>query len=151
MPRKDYAEFAKNACKSAKKDWDKEKWAEFANHLSYTSIDATDPKANWDEIKKRLTRDDRICVFYLATTPRIYVKICEALQANGLNGPWSRLVLEKPIGTDLESAQAINSGVGAVFPENSIYRIDHYLGKETVQNLLAVSYTHLTLPTIYSV
>jgi len=140
MSRDDYLNFAEAACKDATSDWKKEKWKKFSKYLSYIRMDATDGDADWGVVKKFLTKDDRPCVFYLATTPLIYVDICQALKQNGLNGPWSRLVLEKPIGTNLESARAINEGVGDVFPEESIYRIDHYLGKETVQNLLVLRY-----------
>lgn len=148
--RDEYVQIAKAACKEATSDWDDAKWNTFAKHLSYVSMDATDPDADWDAIKKRLTKDERPCIFYLATTPLIYVKICQALKANGLNGPWSRLVLEKPIGKDLQSAQSINLGVGEVFPENSIYRIDHYLGKETVQNLLVLRFANALFEPIWS-
>jgi glucose-6-phosphate 1-dehydrogenase len=89
-------------------------------------------------------------VFYLATTPLIYVATCEALGRAGLNTTNARLVLEKPIGTDLKSAHAINAGVGAVFEEHAIYRIDHYLGKETVQNLLVLRFANTLFEPIWS-
>ena len=76
--------------------------------------------------------------------------ICKALKANALNTACARLVLEKPIGTDLASAQAINRGVGEVFPEESVYRIDHYLGKETVQNLLVLRFANTLFEPIWS-
>jgi len=150
MSRADFVDFAEVACRKATQNWDESTWTDFASRLFYQIMDATDKNGPWDKIKKHLTRDDRICVFYLATTPRIYVDICDALKANGLNGPWSRLVLEKPIGTDLASAREINRGVGAVFPENSIYRIDHYLGKETVQNLLVLRFANTLFEPVWS-
>lgn len=150
MSRAEYLDFAEDACQKATKDWDSRKWKTFAKHLSYKAMDATDPDADWDEMKRYLTKDGRPCIFYLATTPLIYVKICKALKANDLNGPWSRLVLEKPIGKDLASAREINEGVGDVFPESSIYRIDHYLGKETVQNLLVLRFANALFEPIWS-
>ena len=102
-------------------------------------MDATDPKADWGDLKSHLTiAADRPLIFYLAVTPKIYVPICEAIGKAGLNDGNARVVLEKPIGTDLASAHEINEGVGGVFAEECIYRIDHYLGKETVQNLMVL-------------
>ena len=86
--------------------------------------------------------DERIRVFYLATSPDLFGPICARLGKNGLVTPKSRVVVEKPIGRDLESARAVNDAVGKVFPENRIYRIDHYLGKETVQNLMALRFAN---------
>ncbi len=136
--------FAFEACEAATEgNIDKAKWKKFARHLSYLAMDATDEKADWASLKARLTVDaERPCIFYLAVTPKIYVLICEALGQAGLAKGNARVVLEKPIGTDLQSARAINAGVGAVFAEDSIYRIDHYLGKETVQNLLVLRFAN---------
>ena len=85
---------------------------------------------------------DRVRVFYLATSPDLYGPICRNLGAHGLVTEQSRVVLEKPIGHDLASAREINDQVGAVFSEAQIFRIDHYLGKETVQNLLALRFAN---------
>ncbi|WP_157267855.1 glucose-6-phosphate dehydrogenase [Azohydromonas aeria] len=79
-------------------------------------------------------------VFYLATSPHLFPQICAHLGAAGLNGPEVRVVLEKPLGHDLESARAINAAVGAVFSERQALRIDHYLGKSAVQNLTALRF-----------
>ncbi len=86
-------------------------------------------------------------LFYLATPPSAYMRIVEGLGGVGLNKPgknggWSRIVLEKPIGRDLESARALNRAVNRVFDERDVYRIDHYLGKETVQNLLVFRFAN---------
>jgi glucose-6-phosphate 1-dehydrogenase len=81
-------------------------------------------------------------VFYLATAPDLYGPICRNIGAAGLVSPQSRVVLEKPIGHDLESAREINDQVGEVFAESQTFRIDHYLGKETVQNLLALRFAN---------
>ena len=79
-------------------------------------------------------------VFYFATAPRLFPVICEQLGAAGLNGPRVRIVLEKPLGHDLQSAQRINAAVRAVFSEQQALRIDHYLGKPAVQNLMALRF-----------
>jgi glucose-6-phosphate 1-dehydrogenase len=79
-------------------------------------------------------------VYHLSTAPRFYVPICAALGAQGLSGAGTRVLLEKPIGHDLASAVAINDGVTAVFDEERVFRVDHYLGKEGVQNLLALRF-----------
>ena len=141
MSDKAFREFALEACKTATgKDFDAEKWAAFEELLSYVSMDATRPDGGWDALKDKLAGDGRPTIFYLAVTPKIYVPICEAIGEAGLAEGDARVVLEKPIGTDLDSARAINAGVGAVFAEDAIYRIDHYLGKETVQNLLVLRF-----------
>jgi glucose-6-phosphate 1-dehydrogenase len=82
-------------------------------------------------------------VYYLATPPHLFAQICDNLAEVGLATPNSRVVLEKPLGRDLESAKQINFEVGKVFAESQIYRIDHYLGKETVQNLLALRFGNI--------
>ncbi|MEQ9449748.1 MAG: glucose-6-phosphate dehydrogenase, partial [Rhodospirillaceae bacterium] len=138
---KAFRDFALKACKaSAGKDFKTEDWKGFEKLLSYVGMDATNESANWDDLKSRLGGDGRPTIYYLAVTPKIYVPICQALGKAGLAEGDARVVLEKPIGTDLESAKAINAGVGAVFPEDRVYRIDHYLGKETVQNLLVLRF-----------
>jgi len=81
-------------------------------------------------------------VFYLALTPSLFGPVAKGLKKTGLINEDVRIVLEKPVGTDFESARKINDQVGACFEENSIFRIDHYLGKETVQNLLALRFAN---------
>ncbi|MEM9938831.1 MAG: glucose-6-phosphate dehydrogenase [Pseudomonadota bacterium] len=144
MSDEEFSTFAFEACDEATKDdIQKKEWAAFRKHLKFVSMDATDLKADWDGLVQMLDRKEgRPCVLYLAVTPKIYVPICNALGKAGLADGQSRVVLEKPIGTDLASAKAINEGVGAVFPEECIYRIDHYLGKETVQNLMVLRFAN---------
>ena len=79
-------------------------------------------------------------VYHLSTAPKFYAAACEALGRHGLAGPGTRVMLEKPIGKDLATAIAINDGVTRVFDEERVYRVDHYLGKEGVQNLLALRF-----------
>src|SRR6056297_985386 len=139
-----FRKFAYEACDESTPDTlSKSEWKKFEKHLHYVAMDATQPDADWAALKQLLTlSDNRPLVFYLAVTPKIYVPICEALGKSGLNSESARIVLEKPIGTDLASAHAINAGVGAVFEEECIYRIDHYLGKETVQNLMVLRFAN---------
>lgn len=139
-----FRDFACDACDEATEGkLSKAEWKKFETHLHYVAMDATQEDADWDRLKSLLTIEaDRPIVFYLAVTPKIYVPICEALGKAGLNAGSARVVLEKPIGTDLQSAHAINAGVGAVFEEECIYRIDHYLGKETVQNLMVLRFAN---------
>ena len=84
--------------------------------------------------------------FYLSIPPKAFQMVCEQLQKSGLarpqQGRWSRVVIEKPFGHDLQSAQELNGVVNSVFPEESVFRIDHYLGKETVQNILALRFAN---------
>lgn len=148
--RREFIELAEKACKAANGEWNKDKWKAFAKLLDYDAMDITAGGKQWDKVKSLLTNDGRPQIFYLATTPLIYVDVCRVLGEEGLNTPQARLVLEKPIGKDLASAEAINAGVGAVFDEKSIYRIDHYLGKETVQNLLVLRFANALFEPVWS-
>ena len=150
MDRADFIEMAKKACFAAAEERQESKWKKFAKLLYYIPIDTTAADTDWDELKALLNKDNHPIIYYMATTPLIYVATCQALGKAGLNTPNSRLVLEKPIGTDLQSARTINDGVGAVFPENSIFRIDHYLGKETVQNLTVLRFGNTLFEPLWS-
>ena len=122
----------------------------FLLRLDYVSIDVTGD-TGWDAIAKRLAEaPDRIRVFYLATAPDLFGPICRRIAAAGVLTPKTRVVLEKPIGHDLASAQAINNEVGAVFEERQVFRIDHYLGKETVQNLMALRFANSLFEPLWS-
>jgi glucose-6-phosphate 1-dehydrogenase len=108
--------------------------------VHYRAVDAK-AESGWKDLAAVLDTDARpVRAFYLATAPELFGLISQQLQRHGLARPGSRVVIEKPIGKDRESADAVNAAVGAVFPEPCIFRIDHYLGKETVQNLLALRF-----------
>ncbi len=121
-------------------------WDSFARGLHYVGGDFADPAA-YGKLGERLAKQDAAHgaggnrLFYLATPPTAYAEIALRLGEAGLvraadDGRWTRLVVEKPFGRDLDSARELNRCLGTVFREESIYRIDHYLGKETVQNIL---------------
>ena len=132
-------------------DYKDNQWPKFEKQLDYVSIDVGSKTADWSGLAKALSKDkNRVRVFYLAVPPKLYVEICKGLKAAGLVTPNARVVLEKPIGTDFKTAKAVNEGVGAVFAENCIYRIDHYLGKETVQNLLVLRFANVLLEPLWS-
>jgi glucose-6-phosphate 1-dehydrogenase len=114
----------------------------FLTMLYYARLDGSQAEG-WNELKRLLAdQPEKIRVYYMATSPDIYGAVCRNLKTNGLVTPASRIVLEKPIGHDLASAQAINDEVGEIFTESQTFRIDHYLGKETVQNLLALRFAN---------
>jgi glucose-6-phosphate 1-dehydrogenase len=123
-------------------EFNAEDWARLRQRIHYAQADAVDHSA-WNELVALLADGgDRVRVAYLATAPSLFGSIATGLKTNGLITPDSRIVLEKPLGHDYESACAINDEVGRCFAENRIYRIDHYLGKETVQNLLALRFAN---------
>ncbi|HWP17806.1 MAG TPA: glucose-6-phosphate dehydrogenase [Burkholderiaceae bacterium] len=117
-----------------------EEFARFAELLFYRRMDLSQPD-HYRRLKEWLDerRADTV-VLYLATSPHLFPVICEQLGAAGLNGPHIRVVLEKPLGHDLRSAQQINRVVRSVFAEEQAFRIDHYLGKPSVQNLMALRF-----------
>ncbi|HWF13224.1 MAG TPA: glucose-6-phosphate dehydrogenase [Candidatus Acidoferrales bacterium] len=123
---------------------------EFANALAYVSGEYDHPEA-FEKLKKRLEELDSAHnlngnrLFYLATPPEIYPTIIEQLEKAGLsrnpNGKsWTRVIIEKPYGRDLASAHKLNETVRKAFDESQVYRIDHYLGKDTVQNLMVLRF-----------
>jgi len=135
-------------------DFDAETWARFRDRLDHVQLDAAGDDG-WDRLAALLAEGpggepDRIRVFYLATAPDLFGPVCSRLQAAGVVTPTTRIVLEKPIGTDLASARSINEQVGAVFDEHQVFRIDHYLGKETVQNLMALRFANALFEPIWN-
>ena len=124
--------------------------AAFLELVVYARVDGS-KKDGWEQMNA-LFQDasDRIRVFYLATSPDLYGAVCQNLKAHGLVTRQSRVVLEKPIGHDLDSARRIIEQVGCVFDEQQTYRIDHFLGKETVQNLLALRFANVIFERLWN-
>jgi len=120
--------------------FDAETAASFAERLFYVALDATDP-AGFARLAGRIDPDEGLAIF-LSTAPSLFKATIDGLAGAGLTGERVRLALEKPLGSDLASSREINDSVAASFPEQRIFRIDHYLGKETVQNLLALRFAN---------
>jgi len=117
-----------------------EEFARFAALVHYRRVDLSQPD-HYQKLKQWIgeRRADTV-VLYLATSPHLFPQICEQLGAAGLNDPHIHVVLEKPLGHDLDSAQEINRAVRSAFSETQAFRIDHYLGKPAVQNLMALRF-----------
>ena len=135
-------------------------WSDFAKHLSYIS-GTFDDTTGFHKLREQLERNDRELgtagnrLFYLSTPPSTFANIVDQLDQAGL-GPrdtpkgWSRIIVEKPFGTDLDSARALQAEVGKVFDEKLIYRIDHYLGKEPVQDIMALRFANIIFEPIWN-
>lgn len=123
---------------------------ELTGRLGYHAMDVTDPAAYTALAEVLPPGTGRVRVFYLACAPDLFGPICRSLAAAGLADRGSRVVLEKPIGTDLASARAISDAVAEVFAEEQVFRIDHYLGKETVQNLLVLRFANAIFGPLWS-
>ncbi len=119
---------------------DEQVWSRFAARLDYVAADATSTQGA--KALSAVIGSTQRPIFYMALSPSLYAPVCEALAAADLIPPETRIVLEKPIGRDLETSRGINAAVGAHFDEDRIFRIDHYLGKETVQNLIALRFAN---------
>ena len=144
VARDDYLQSVEQALRSNLPDGEfrEEQWSNLRSRIHYARCDATAPD-DWGALVGLLDgRHDLVRVAYLATAPALFGPVAQGLSQNGLITPSSRIVLEKPLGRDFESARRINDQVGQCFAENQIFRIDHYLGKETVQNLLALRFAN---------
>jgi glucose-6-phosphate 1-dehydrogenase len=143
MSREAFGAAARKALeeRAAPETLDEKVWRRFAERLDYVSADAAE--AEGLAPLKAAVGDAVRPIFYLALSPSLYGRVCRGLELTGLAGPQARIVLEKPIGRDLGSSRAINATVGDVFSEDRIFRIDHYLGKETVQNLMALRFGNI--------
>jgi glucose-6-phosphate 1-dehydrogenase len=122
----------------------------FLARLTYYAAEATKDDG-WVALDRELAdRKDVVRVFYLAVGPDLFGPICERLGQHNLVTTKSRVVVEKPLGKSGASAEATNQAIGTVFPEPAIYRIDHYLGKETVQNLMALRFANVLFEPLWN-
>ncbi len=135
-----------------------EEWKAFADRLLYLAADLTEDDA-YRRLADRLNELGesetalRNHLFYLAVPPALAPRIVRGLESAGLTGDergWTRIVVEKPFGRDLESAHALNEEIGEVFAEPQVYRIDHFLGKETVQNILALRFGNMLFEPLWN-
>jgi glucose-6-phosphate 1-dehydrogenase len=144
----DFRERMKEAVqKHGRDEFDQEVWDELAAQMFYATLDFSD-EAGEDALEARLTEIDRTCttghnrVYYFAVPPSaIGTLVRELAQRRSAEG-WVRLIIEKPFGNDLASARQLNAEIREYFSEEEVFRIDHYLGKETVQNMLALRFAN---------
>jgi glucose-6-phosphate 1-dehydrogenase len=135
-------------------------WSDFAKRLSYVAGSFDDPAA-YTQLRKLIEQNDAELgttanrLFYLSTPPSVFGLIIDQLEAAGL-GPsnnkagWTRVIIEKPFGTDLDSARALQAEVSKVFDERAVYRIDHYLGKEPVQDIMALRFANVIFEPLWN-
>jgi glucose-6-phosphate 1-dehydrogenase len=135
-------------------------WDDFAKRLSYVTADFNNTE-HFQQLKARLAKNDQDFgtagnhLFYLATPPPVFPVVVRQLKNAGLTQEkndrgWTRIVIEKPFGTDLETARALQAEVEKVFAESAVYRIDHYLGKEPVQDIIALRFANTIFEPIWN-
>ena len=127
---------------------DAEMIAQFLSRIGYVAIDAKGT-GGWDALKTQV-RPDAVSAFYFSVAPALFGDLAERLHSHGIASAESRIVVEKPFGRDLASARALNATLARHFTEQQIYRIDHYLGKETVQNLMAVRFANILFEPLWN-
>ena len=138
--REDYVAKVREAVEAkARADdaWSEEAWSRMEARLDYLAVDATSAES-LKPLRDRI--GDGPCTSFLAVSPSLYARIVTAMRAAGLAEPEDRVVLEKPVGRDLDTFRQIDDAVADAFSEPQVFRIDHYLGKETVQNLIALRF-----------
>ena len=148
----DFAKVVYDAVKQyARTPFDEDVWTQLAQGIRFVQGEFDDAEAfgRLKETIEELDRDRGTMgnhAFYLSIPPKSFPEVTERLRDSGLaeqkNGEWRRVVIEKPFGSDLKTARELNSVVESVFPPDSVFRIDHYLGKETVQNILALRFAN---------
>jgi glucose-6-phosphate 1-dehydrogenase len=121
----------------------------FLDRVHYVALDIGD-QAGFTRLAKAVGDVSRGLAIFLSTAPSLFKPVIEGLDAAGLTGGSVRMALEKPLGSDLASSREINDAVAAAFPEERTFRIDHYLGKETVQNLLALRFANVMFEPLWN-
>jgi len=139
----EYRQFAARAISDHVKpnEIEKDEVGRFLERIVYVQVDATGGEG-FDRLKAELDGENRIRAYYLAVGPALFGDIAKNLAGHGLVNEKARIIVEKPIGRSLASARVLNDEIGAVFTEEQTFRIDHYLGKETVQNLMALRFAN---------
>ncbi len=137
---------------------DCENWDSFASRISYLVGDYDDPDT-YQQLAERIAQNDENFgtggnrLFHMAIPPAVFTEVVEQMGRSGLNQSeqgWSHIVVEKPFGTNLESARELNKTIHTAFSESQVYRIDHYLGKETVQNLMTLRFANAIFEPIWN-
>ena len=135
-------------------------WSDFAEHISYITGEFTDT-SDYNQLKKKFEDNDAQfgtkgnVLFYLSTPPQVFPTIIAQIKSAGLDPKsntkgWTRVIIEKPFGTDLNSARSLQAEVEKVFDESQVYRIDHYLGKEPVQDIMALRFANMIFEPIWN-
>ena len=145
-----YKQFAGDAIREfAQAEATDDALAAFLACLDYVVVDALG-EGGWPELSAHLDASERVRIYYFSVGPGLFGPLAQKLEAFGLATPDSRIVVEKPFGHDLASAQALNAMLATHFDEAQVYRIDHYLGKETVQNLMAVRFGNVLFEPLWN-
>jgi len=149
MTDSEYRNFARAALEKFLPADRRGRMAEFLNRLAYQTLDATTLEG-YGDLAAKVGEPQRGLAIFLSTAPGLFGPTIKGLQSAGLTGETVRMCLEKPLGTDLATSREINDAVASAFPEARIFRIDHYLGKETVQNLLALRFANLMFEPLWN-
>ena len=149
MSTREFRDFARQALEKYLPDHRRGGVADFLNRLSYVAVDAT-TREGYDDLAREVGTHDKGLAIFLSTAPSLFEPTINGLVHAGLTKGNVRIGLEKPLGTDLASSKEINDAVAKAFSEDRIFRIDHYLGKETVQNLLALRFANLLFEPVWN-
>ncbi len=149
MSDSEYRNFARAALEKYLPAERRGSMAGFLNRLAYQTLDATTLEG-YGALAEKVGTPERGLAIFLSTAPSLFGPTIKGLQSAGLTGETVRMCLEKPLGTDLATSREINDAVAGAFPESRIFRIDHYLGKETVQNLLALRFANIMFEPLWN-
>jgi glucose-6-phosphate 1-dehydrogenase len=149
MSDSEYRNFARAALEKYLPAERRGSMAGFLNRLAYQPLDAT-ALEGYGALAEKVSTPARGLAIFLSTAPSLFEPTIKGLQSAGLTGETVRMCLEKPLGTNLATSREINDAVAGAFPESRIFRIDHYLGKETVQNLLALRFANIMFEPLWN-